>query len=78
MMRLAQRHTPVLLAFVTSLMMSFIMSMVITFINLGVVEDFLLRWLSAWLSAFIIAFPATLLVLPIARRIVTLLTIPPG
>ncbi|MFO7594051.1 MAG: DUF2798 domain-containing protein [Pseudomonadota bacterium] len=78
MIRLPHRHAPKLLAFFTSLIMSFIMSMVITFINLGWVEDFIQRWMDAWLSAFLIAFPTTLLVLPIARRIVAGLTTPPG
>lgn len=68
------RHAPVLLAFFTSLMMSLLMSGVVTFLNLGLVDDFLRRWLIAFVSAFVIAFPSILLVLPVARKIVGRLT----
>lgn len=74
MKRIPRRYAPKLLAFFTSLIMSFIMSMVITFLNLGLVDNFLLLWMRAWLSAFLIAFPTILLVLPIARHIVELIT----
>jgi MFS family permease len=76
MIRFPHRHAPRLLAFFTSLIMSFIMSMVITVLNLGWVEEFLERWMHAWASAFLIAFPTILLVLPIARALVTRLTHP--
>jgi len=74
--KIPQRYASKLLALFTSLIMSYIMSMVITFLNLGWVEDFLSRWMHAWLTAFLVAFPTTLLVLPVARRIVAALTIP--
>ena len=77
MIRLPHRYAAKLLAFFTSLIMSFIMSIVITFLNLGWVDDFLARWMHAWLSSFLIAFPTILLVLPIARNLVNLLTVPP-
>ena len=65
-----QRHAPVLLAFFTSLFMSCLMSMVITFINIGARPDFIERWLKAFGLAFSIAFPAILLVLPVAGKLV--------
>ncbi|MFU8818281.1 MAG: DUF2798 domain-containing protein [Desulfurivibrio sp.] len=74
MVKLTPRHAPVLLAFFTSLLMSLLMSAVITLINLGPVEDFFRRWMTAWITAFVIAFPSILLVLPVARRIVARLT----
>jgi hypothetical protein len=76
-MRIPQRHAPKLLAFFTSFIMSCVMSMVISYINLGWVDDFLLRWMNAWLTAFLIAFPVILLVLPIARGLVARLTVSP-
>lgn len=42
----------------------------ITFINIGLVEDFLVRWLGAFWRAYIIAFPSVLTVVPIVRKIV--------
>lgn len=74
MIKFTPKHAPVLLAFFTSLMMSLLMSGVITLLNLGLVDDFLRRWLTAFVSAFFIAFPSILLVLPIARRIVSRIT----
>ncbi len=73
----AQRHAPTLLALFTSLFMSLLMSGVITLINLGAVEGFFLIWMRAFVMAFAIAFPAILLVLPLARRLVHLLTTEP-
>lgn len=74
MKKFPARYSPILLALFTSMLMSLIMSGVITLLNLGWVDDFLWRWLIAWLSAFVVAFPAILLVMPIARRIVATLT----
>jgi len=71
------RHAGRLLAFFTSLIMSFIMSMVITFINLGWVDGFLQLWMHAWLTSFLVAFPTILLVLPIARNLVEMVTARP-
>ncbi len=70
MRKFDQRHTPVLLAFFTSLFMSCLMSMVITFINIGPHPDFLARWLRAFALAFSVAFPAIMMVLPVARNLV--------
>ncbi|HEY0721356.1 MAG TPA: DUF2798 domain-containing protein [Gammaproteobacteria bacterium] len=64
-------HAPILLAFFTSLFMSCLMSMVITFINLGPAPDFLPRWMHAFALAFSVAFPAIMLVLPVAKKLVT-------
>lgn len=68
------RFAHILLAFFTSMFMSLIMSGVITLLNLGWVDDFLLRWLTAWITAFVIAFPAILMVMPVAKRLVGRLT----
>ncbi|HEY0634193.1 MAG TPA: DUF2798 domain-containing protein [Gammaproteobacteria bacterium] len=70
MPRFKPRHAPILLAFFTSLFMSSLMSMVITFVNLGPSSDFLARWLDAFALAFSVAFPAIMLVLPVARKLV--------
>lgn len=70
MIQFDRRHAPTLLAFFTSLFMSCLMSMVITFVNIGLQPDFLARWLHAFALAFSIAFPAILMVLPFAKRLV--------
>lgn len=74
MPKIPARYNHLLLAFFTSLLMSLLMSGVITLLNLGLVDDFLRRWLTAFVTAFVVAFPSILLVLPIARRIVVKLT----
>ncbi|ADH87276.1 DUF2798 domain-containing protein [Desulfurivibrio alkaliphilus] len=74
MIKVPARYSHLLLAFFTSLMMSLLMSGVITLLNLGLVDDFIRRWLTAFVTAFVVAFPSILLVLPVARRIVARLT----
>lgn len=56
--------------------MTLLMSFVITFINVGLVEDFLLRWFQAFWRAYIVAFPSVLTVVPIVRKIVRKLVSP--
>lgn len=74
MKRIHHRHAPRLLAFFTSLMMSWLMSCVITMINIGIPDDFFQRWMAAFGLAFSVAFPAILIVMPIARRLVDWIT----
>ncbi len=50
-------------------LMSFLMSGAITAINVGVPEDFVSRWMRAWGLAFLLAYPAILIVAPVARRL---------
>lgn len=49
--------------------MSFLMSGAITAINVGVPPDFVSRWMHSWGLAFLLAYPAILIVAPIARRL---------
>lgn len=56
--------------------MTLLMSFVITFINVGLVEDFLVRWFQAFWRAYIVAFPSVLTVVPIVRKIVRKLVAP--
>lgn len=49
--------------------MSFLMSGAITAINLGVPPDFLARWMRSWGIAFLLAYPAILIVAPLARQL---------
>ncbi len=49
--------------------MSFLMSGAITAINVGLPPDFFSRWMHSWGLAFMLAYPAILIVAPIARRL---------
>ena len=49
--------------------MSFLMSGAITAINVGLPPDFFSRWMHSWGLAFLLAYPAILIVAPLARRL---------
>ena len=49
--------------------MSFLMSGAITALNIGFPPDYLSRWMHSWGLAFMLAYPAILIVAPIARRL---------
>ncbi len=65
-----RRFEPYVFALVLSSMMSFIISGVSTYRALGLVDGFVLLWLSSWLTSWAIAFPVVTVVGPVARRIV--------
>jgi len=46
------------------------MTFAMTTINTGWTEGFFYRFISGWLIGFVVAFPTSLLVIPLARRIV--------
>lgn len=56
--------------FFTVLTMSFFMSLVILLINFGFVVDVLYSWPKSWVGAFSVAFPISLLVIPVVKKIV--------
>ena len=64
------RFAPVVFALFMSFFMSGIMSLVVTTINIGLVDDLILRWLNSWPMTFDIAFPTIMVVAPMVKRIV--------
>ncbi|MGB1234433.1 MAG: DUF2798 domain-containing protein [Planktomarina sp.] len=67
------QFAPVLFGFILSGLMSCIVSGIATLRATGM--DFTLSlWGSSWITSWIVAFPAVLIVAPIARRLVTRLT----
>ena len=46
-----------------------LMTLVITFVNVGLVEDFLGRWLRAFLIAYVVGVPVIFFLAPMARKI---------
>ncbi len=68
------RLAPVVFGLLLSGMMSFLVSGVATLRALGPVEGFVGFWISSWLTSWGIAFPAVLVVAPIARRMVASVT----
>jgi hypothetical protein len=46
-----------------------LMTLVITFVNVGLIEDFVARWLRAFLIAYAVGVPVIFFLAPMARKI---------
>ncbi|MBL6079730.1 DUF2798 domain-containing protein [Belnapia sp. T18] len=68
------RYGALLFPLVMTFFMAGVVSALLTLVNLGPQPDFLLLWLVNWVLAWCFAFPAALLAIPLARRIVGWLT----
>lgn len=71
---LPKRFAPILTGFLLSGLMTLIISGVATFRNIGLAEDFVSKWLAAYLNGWVISFPTVLVVAPLVRRLVAMLT----
>lgn len=69
-----RKYGPQLFSLILSGLMSLLVSGISTFRAIGLVTNFSNLWSSAWLSAWLFAFPAVLLVTPLAQKAVQLLT----
>lgn len=72
------RFAPIAFGFCLSMIMSALISGVSTISAIGLNAELPGVWFRAWYSSWIIAFPAVLVVAPVARRIVGRLTKPPA
>lgn len=70
------KSAPVLFGLILSGLMSLLVSGISTYEAVGFGEDYTALWTSAWLTAWLVAFPAVLVVAPLARRAVALLVSP--
>ena len=75
--RLPHSTGPTIFAALMSGMMSLLVSGVATWKAIGIVSDFMVRWLVAWANAWPIAFTTLLIVAPLTRRLVAILVEPP-
>ena len=69
---------PVLFGAILSGLMSLLVSGVSTFRSIGPAASFLPAWVGNWLAAWLLAFPAVLLVAPLARKLVQCVTASEG
>ena len=69
-----KKYGPLLFSLILSGLMSLLVSGISTFRVTGLVSNFATLWSSAWLTAWLFAFPAVLLVTPLARKTVQLIT----
>ncbi|MEM1364291.1 MAG: DUF2798 domain-containing protein [Pseudomonadota bacterium] len=60
-----------------SLMMSFIVSGISTVRSVGLTDGLFGLWMQNWFASFLVAFPAVLVVAPLARKIVARFTLTP-
>ena len=65
-----RKFEPVLFGFVLSGLMSLLVAGIATLRAGGVGPGVLSLWVTSWLTAWLFAFPAVLLVSPVARRLV--------
>lgn len=70
-----ERFANIAFGLVLSGMMSFLVSGISTIFTVGFDTGFLWQWLAAWAPSWAVAFPAVLFVAPLARRIVTAITV---
>ena len=54
--------------------MSLLMSAAMLLFNMGLTPDFWLTWMKNWMVATTVAYPAALIVVPLARRMTSRLT----
>lgn len=65
-----RKFEPVLFGFFLSGLMSLLVAGIATLRAAGMGPGFLSLWAGSWLTAWLFAFPAVLLVSPVARRLV--------
>lgn len=68
------KYAPLLFSLILSGLMSLLVSGITTLRVSGLTPDFLGLWISAWLTAWLVAFPAVVVVAPLARSLVARLT----
>lgn len=68
------KFAPMLFSLILSGLMSLLVSGIATLRATGPVAGFAGLWLSAWLTAWLFAFPVVMLVAPLSRKAVALLT----
>lgn len=70
------RFAPVLFGFFLSGLMSSIVSGISTLRVAGLTPAFPAQWGASWLFSWAVAFPVVLIVAPLARKLVAVLTLP--
>jgi hypothetical protein len=67
--KLPARFAPIVMPFLLSLFMICLVSLIATLRSVGPTLEFVRLWPGSWLLSWIVAFPVTLLVLPVVRRL---------
>ena len=67
--KLPARYAAVVMPFLLSLLMTCLVSLIATARSVGLTPELLRLWPGSWLLSWLVAFPVTLLVLPLVRRL---------
>lgn len=65
-----KKYEPFLFSLILSGAMSLLISGISTFHAAGLADHFVGLWFGAWLPAWLVAFPAVMLIAPLARKAV--------
>jgi hypothetical protein len=76
--KLPARFGPIVMPFLLSLLMTCLVSLVATMRSVGLTPELISLWPGSWALSWLIAFPVTLLVLPVVRRLTSALVDPGG
>jgi len=68
-MKIRRGFFPIVFAFFLTIMMVFIVTGVGTAMNVGFPPNFFALWMKAWGAGWAVAFPAAIVVAPLARRL---------
>ena len=64
-----QKKFHLVFSLIMGALMISLMTLVITFVNVGLVEDFVGRWLRAFLIAYVVGVPVIFFLAPMERKI---------
>ena len=67
-LRVNKKFYGLIVAFFMTLALDTTMTFTMTSINTGWTSDFLPRFLQSWVLGFVVAFPTSILILPLARK----------
>ena len=72
-LKVDKKYSGLLVAFFMTLALDTTVTFTMISINTGWTADFLQRFLQGWIIGFAVAFPTSLLAIPLAKKLVTLL-----
>lgn len=67
--RLPARYASIVMPFLLSLLMTALVSFISTARSVGIAPELLRLWPGNWALSWLVAFPVTLIVLPVVRRL---------
>ena len=76
MRKIPKRYYRIVMTATMALFMSFLMSGVVLLMNIGLTEDFFMRWMKAFFSVYLIALVASFVATPVATKFAQMVTEP--